>query len=560
MLCVLLVFSCFEAACIIGQAVGLSRALVRLWEGASFTEALFYLTVFSCSFVCVRIVLNLREAFILHYANAQAVRLREELFSMIFETGAPAVQAFGTGTTASMLLDGIDKTRDYLAIVLPKMVNMVVLPVAFAIVIFAADWVSGIVVVILLPSMVLIMVLIGKTTADRGRVQHATFKAMSNHFIDSVRGISTLSTFEVSTTYAQRVFEVSERFREATMRTLKTATLSGSVLDLFATLAIAAVSIMLGLRLIDGSLTLLPALFVLILTPEYFRPIREYASDYHASLDGVNSLKTIQMMLTTIGEEPPAVNIPPWSASSTLTIRGLAKEYGTAHALDAISLDLSGHERIGIIGTSGSGKSTLLRILAGLEDPSAGTFDFDDGRSTTTLRQQAWQDQIAYIPQDPYLFAASLRDNLTFYCGQASDDRLNAALDVLGLRDLVERLPQGLDTPIGEGGHGLSGGQAQRIALARVFLDDKRKIVLFDEPTAHLDIETEYDLKRDMLALMEGRLVMFATHRLHWLDAFDRVIVLEEGAAIEQGAVADLRSSEGQFARLVRALRGGDAA
>lgn len=559
-LCALLIFSCFEAACIIGQAVGLSRALVRLWEGAPFTEVLFYLAVFSCSFVCVRIVLNLREAFILHYANAQAIRLREELFSAIFKTGAPAVQAFGTGTTASMLLDGIDKTRDYLAIVLPKMVNMVVLPVAFAIVIFAADWVSGIVVVILLPSMVLIMVLIGKTTADRGRVQHATFKAMSNHFIDSVRGISTLSTFEVSTTYAKRVFEVSERFREATMRTLKTATLSGSVLDLFATLAIAAVSIMLGLRLIDGSLTLLPALFVLILTPEYFRPIREYASDYHASLDGVNSLKTIQTMLTTIGEEPPAVNIAPWSDASTLSIRGLTKEYDAAHALDAISFDLSGHERIGIIGTSGSGKSTLLRILAGLEDPSAGTFAFDDGRSTTTLRQRSWQDRIAYIPQDPYLFAASLRDNLTFYCGQASDDRLNAALDALGLRDLVERLPQGLDTPIGEGGHGLSGGQAQRIALARVFLDDKRKIVLFDEPTAHLDIETEYELKRDMLALMEGKLVVFATHRLHWLDAFDRVIVLEDGAAIEQGTVVDLRASDGQFARLVRALRGGDAA
>lgn len=558
-LLVLVLLSLAESFCIVGQAVGLSRALVGLWYGNAFEHVIGWFSVFACSFVAVRIVLNLREAFIDRYATRVAESTRESLFDSIFRTGAPAVQAFGTGTTATMLLEGVDKVQSYLKIVLPKFVNMAVLPIVFAVAIWMADWVSGIVVVILLPSMILLMQLIGKTTAERSRAQHATFKVMSNHFVDSVRGVSTLATFAVSKTYASRVYRVSERFREATMRTLKMATLSGSVLDLFATLAIAAVSIMLGLRLIDGSLVLLPALFVLILVPEFFRPIREFASDYHASLDGVNSLHTIRSMLNATSAVPPRVALPAWSESSSLRAEGLAQSYDKVPALNDCSFELHGFECVGIIGTSGSGKSTLLRIMAGLEDPTAGSFALD-GEVLDTLRQPDWQNHLAYIPQDPYIFHATLRENLAFYNPSATDARINDVVDALGLRPLVDQLPEGLDSLIGEGGRGLSGGQAQRIALARVLLDDARTVLLFDEPTAHLDIETEYELKQAMLEVMKGKLVLFATHRLHWLDTFDRVLVLEDGAIMEQGAVADLLENGDQFKRLVAALRGGDAA
>lgn len=149
-----------------------------------------------------------------------------------------------------------------------------------------------------------------------------------------------------------------------------------------------------------------------------------------------------------------------------------------------------------------------------------------------SLRQASWQDQIAYIPQDPYIFHATVRDNLAFYNPEASDAQIMDALHTLGLMQLLDELPQGLDTLLGEGGRELSGGQAQRIALARVFLDSKRKILLFDEPTAHLDVETEYELKAPMLALMQGKLVVFATHRLHWLDAFDVVYELDDFRAV----------------------------
>lgn len=559
-LAILVLFALMETACILGEAFGLSRGLVALWEGGVFEDSLWNLSLFACSFVCVRITLDLREAFISSYALRCARETRKDLFGALFQTGAPLAQRFGTATSAAMTLEGIDKMKEYLELVLPKLVNMMVLPLMFALAIACADWVSGVIVIILLPSMVLLMVLIGKTTAEKSRVQHGAFKVMSNHFIDSVRGLPTLSTFAVSKTYADRVYEVSERFREATMKMLKSAQLSGAVLDLFATLAIAAVSIMLGLRLIDGSLTLLPALFVLILAPEFFRPIREYASDYHASLDGVNSLHTIESMIASVSAPPSTKTLPSWNGSSTLKLEGVSQAYEGVSVLSGVTASLKGYARIGVVGTSGSGKSTLLRLLAGLEDPAAGAFVLDGRDTLTTLRYESWEEQVAYIPQDPTIFHASLRENLTFYNPQASDERLHAVIEKLGLSELLAQLPQGLDTLIGEGARGLSGGQAQRIALARVLLDERKRIILFDEPTAHLDIETEMELKQVMVEVMQGRLVVFATHRLHWLDTLDYLLVLEEGKLVEQGTTTQLLESATHFATLVRALRGGEAA
>lgn len=559
-LAILVLFAMMETACILGEAFGLSRGLVALWEGGVFEDALWNLSLFACSFVCVRITLDLREAFISSYALRCARGTRKDLFSALFQTGAPLAQRFGTATSAAMALEGIDKMKEYLELVLPKLVNMMVLPLMFALAIACADWVSGVIVIILLPSMVLLMVLIGKTTAEKSRVQHGAFKVMSNHFIDSVRGLPTLSTFAVSKTYADRVYEVSERFREATMKMLKSAQLSGAVLDLFATLAIAAVSIMLGLRLIDGSLTLLPALFVLILAPEFFRPIREYASDYHASLDGVNSLHTIESMIASVSVPPSTKTLPSWNGSSTLELEGVSQAYEGVSVLSGVTVSLKGYARIGVVGTSGSGKSTLLRLLAGLEDPAAGAFVLDGRDTLTTLRYESWEEQVAYIPQDPTIFHASLRENLTFYNPQASDEHLHAVIEKLGLSELLVQLPQGLDTLIGEGARGLSGGQAQRIALARVVLDERKRIILFDEPTAHLDIETEMELKQAMVEVMQEHLVVFATHRLHWLDTLDYLLVLEEGKLVEQGMTTQLLESTTHFATLVRALCGGEAA
>lgn len=238
----------------------------------------------------------------------------------------------------------------------------------------------------------------------------------------------------------------------------------------------------------------------------------------------------------------------------------MAFDYADHRALEGVSFSVRGFSKIAIVGVSGSGKSTLANLLGGFAEPSAGGFRVAFGEGAPgafDLASDAWRRQVVYIPQDPYIFHATLRENIAFYRPDADEGAIVRAVDAMGLRGLVDRLPQGLDTSIGEGARALSGGQAQRIALARAFLDPSRRVLIFDEPTAHLDIETELELKERMLPLMEGRLVFFATHRLHWIHDMDAVMVMEEGRLVEFGKPDELLARGGALARLSERTAGG---
>ncbi len=353
------------------------------------------------------------------------------------------------------------------------------------------------------------------------------------------------------------------------------------MLDEIDTLAIADVALMLGMRLIDGSILLFPALAVLILAPEYYRPIRSFASDFHASLDGRNALARAQAVIQSEAPAAVAAELAPWTNESVLQVNHVGVNYDAIHALSDICFTAQGTCTYGIIGPSGAGKSTFAAVLAGFLEPAEGAFvggtvdtdaagnnsadavvgaaDADAAKNNSTssstllpsLCEQAWQKQVAYIPQNPYIFHDTLRENLRFYAPHATDEAVLAAIHVLGLDSLLEELDDGLDTLIGDGARALSGGQAQRVALARAMLDDSRRILVFDEPTAHLDIETEMELKACMLRLMEGRLVFFATHRLHWMRNMDHIFVLEDGRITDEGSLEELRQNSAAFARLI---------
>jgi len=226
-----------------------------------------------------------------------------------------------------------------------------------------------------------------------------------------------------------------------------------------------------------------------------------------------------------------------------------------AATLKDITFDVHGFQKVGIIGASGSGKSTLINTLGGFLSPQDGQIHVR-GTQVPHLDQKAWQRSFVYIPQAPYLFHASLRDNLAFYAPDASEAAVNAAAAKAGLTDWIASLPAGLDTQIGEGARGVSGGQAQRIALARSFLDDSRRVLLFDEPTAHLDIETEVELKQTMMPVFANHLVFFATHRLHWMNEMDYILVMDHGEIVEQGTPAELQEQNGAYVRLRSEMEG----
>ncbi|WP_302389685.1 thiol reductant ABC exporter subunit CydD [Eggerthella sinensis] len=559
----LVAVAALRALAVVGQAWALATALVNLWYGGAVLDQAGWLALFLVCFVGRQALVTVQESYLERYADARADELRQDLLRTVFTEGGSVVQAHGTGTVATMVLEGVDQVETYIRLILPKTVGVVVVPFVLLVFIFPLDWVSGVIALVAFPFIILYMVILGHTAQDEAAKQHATFQVMSNHFIDSLRGIDTLKLFGRGKAHGTSIYEVSERFREATMKTLRVATLSSTVLDLFSTFSLAAVAIMLGFRLVDGTLVLFPALLVLILVPEYFKPVRDFASDYHASLDGKNALITIQQLIGQRDEDAAAraaranEAVPAWDADARLEVRDLGFSYPDAAVLHDVSFSVQGFRKVGIVGTSGAGKSTLVNLLGGFAAPTEGALVVN-GEDAGTLGCAAWQKQVVYIPQNPYLFHATLRENIAFYAPDAAEDDIERAVRVMGLEDVVAELPDGLDTLIGEGARALSGGQAQRIALARALLDPSRRILLFDEPTAHLDIETELELKERMLPLMEGRLVFFATHRLHWTRDMDLVLVMEDGRIVEAGAPDALLARGGAFARLVSQM-GGEA-
>lgn len=587
-------FAVLRALCAVGQALFLASAVVALWNGAAVSSQAVNLAAFFLCFVGMQAVAWASDAVVARFAAATAAEVRRSLLDAVFTRGSGIVSAEGSGSVGALAIEGVDAVEEYVRLVIPKMCALIVVPVVLFVCALVVDWVSGLIMALAFPAIILLMVLIGSTAQKAANARHREFSQLAGHFIDSLRGMTTLRAFGRARGQADEIYRVSERFREATMKTLRIATLSSAVIDFAATMSVAAVAIMLGFRMTAGAIAFFPALFVLILVPEYFKPIRDFAADYHATLDGKTSLAAIQAAVSEAKRDPGEAHsceegsaegrsaedagaaqaaAPPapgaaqaagvasssavsWGADSQLDLVDVGFSYPDHRALAGVSLSVHGAEKIGIVGASGSGKSTLISLLAGFAVPDAGTVRIDG--SPARLDTAAWRSGILYIPQTPFIFSATLADNIALYTPDASRADIERAVRAVGLERLVSELPEGLDARVGDGGRELSGGERQRVALARAFLDRSRCVLLFDEPTAHLDIETELELKERMLPLMEGRLVIFATHRLHWADSFDAVAVLEDGRVAQFGDPRTLAEVDGAFSRLLAGF-GGEA-
>lgn len=548
------------AALMVGQAAALAWALTLLWGGSALSGVAAQLGAFALCFIGKQAATNIQAKQLELFAAARTEEFRQELSKRLYEGGGPLTQKLGTGAASTLCLDGIDNIEHYLSTALPRTVALVTVPFVLLAVIVFQDWVSALIALLVFPAIILQMVLIGSTAQEEAGKQHREYQRLANHFIDSLRGIDTLKYFGRSNEQADRVYETSEKFRIATMKTLRTATLSGAVLDAFSTISLAAVAVMLGFRLVDGSITLPPALFVLVIMPDYFRPIREFASDYHATLNGKNTLTQVLEVLgcsaetvakkesRTPGLQVDAPKLEPWQKLSELTFEHIGISYEGETALKDVSCSFGGFRKYGIVGPSGCGKTTLAQLLAGVVQPTQGSIVVNN-HAIETLSMPSWRKQVAYLPQSPHIFSTTLRNNLTFYQPDATEEEIAHALELVGLTSLVTELPKGLDTVVGEGGRSLSGGQSQRVALARAVLHRTCLVLVFDEPTAHLDIETEWELKQRMLPLMEGKLVFFATHRLHWLSEMDEILLLEDGQVRDFGSYEAL-SKANSFAYL----------
>ena len=548
-----------QALLIIGQAYFLSKAISALWNGSSVASQTTEMGIFFICFLLRQVLNFLRDRYLDSYAYEQSKVVRQQLLDKVFRLGPNFVQKEGTGNMVTMAIEGIAQIENYLTLILPKITNMMVIPWVILIFVFTQDIRSGIILLLVFPIIILFMIILGYAARAKADRQYEGYQLLSNHFLDSLRGLETLNFLGLSKKYEKNVYGISEDYRKATMSTLKIAILSTFALDFFTTLSVAIVAVFLGFKLMNGEMMLFPALTTLILAPDFFLPLRDFSSDYHATLDGGNTLKSIFNILDKKEfEEQENLSLGAWSEADSLTLTGLTLKYdeeATKKTLEDINFSWKGYGKIGVVGLSGSGKSTLIKLLGGFleaEEPSIQV----NSQLTNHLRLKNWQDQLLYVPQDPYIFHASLKDNIRFYQPQASERDILIAVERAGLLEVVKDLPEGLETIIGEGAHALSGGQLQRVAIARAFLDNNRQILLFDEPTAHLDVETEAELKSTMLPLFENHLVFFATHRLHWMKEMDYILVMKDGRIVEQGTYTELRQKKGAYHEFVEQLKG----
>ncbi|HHL0968879.1 TPA: thiol reductant ABC exporter subunit CydD [Bacillus cereus] len=542
----LTIISILEAFSIIAQTIFLARAITFLFHGETVQTILSEIVYFGIAFAARNIVVRTSQILVERFAEKTGSLLRKQLIEAYFTLGPRYVQTVGTGHLVTLSIEGIEKFKTYIELTIPKMIRSSIVPGLIVLYVFTLDIESGIILVVTIPIVIIFMILLGLAAQKMADSQYEIYRVLSNHFVDTLKGLETLKYLGKSEQHEGKIEKVSKRYRKATMRTLRVAFLSSFALDFFTSLSIAFVAVGLGIRLIDGTIILLPALTILILAPEYFLPIKQVGANYHATLDGQIAMEQIEEILQQQkGIQKKDLNEDiVWTASSSLKLQDIKVNNAESEKaiLEGINFTWEGNGAIGVIGESGAGKSTLIDVLAGFLSPSSGKM-LVNGVEVDGSTREDWQKNIAYIPQQPYIFPLSLKDNIRFYETNATDEEVERVINEVGLRSLVTSLPNGIHERIGEGGRMLSGGQEQRVAMARALLS-KKPIILLDEPTAHLDIETEFEIKQAMLRLFNGKLVFLATHRLHWMKQMDHILILNKGEMKESGTYEELLENE----------------
>lgn len=509
--------------------------------------------IFALRFVLVRA--SERVAF---EAAAEVRRdLRARLYAHLQALGPLWLTRQSSGDLANAVVTGIDALEAYYARYLPNMSLTALVPLSILVFVFPQDWVSGLVLLITAPLIPVFMILVGKGTELLNQQQWQLLARMSARFLDSLQGLTTLKLFGASRREAEVVAALTEEYRVGTMKVLRVAFLSSVVLEFLSTISIAVVAVLIGFRLFYGEMRFFNGFFVLLLAPEFYLPLRSMGTYYHARMEAIGATEGLLKLLDT----PVSRHAQPLGGTQTLapagalsiTFDAVRVRYADdlASALDGVSFTAPARGLTALVGASGAGKSTVLHALMSLVQPEQGEIRVGS-TALRDLSQQDWLRQIAWVPQRPHVFEGTVRENITLGLTQATQDAVERAARAAQAHDFIAVLPQGYDTPLGERGVGLSGGQVQRLALARAMLKPA-PLVLLDEATAQLDAHTQSLVSNAIVDLARSRCVILAAHRLSTVLRADHVVVLDAGRIVEQGRPQALLAADGAFASLVRA-------
>jgi ATP-binding cassette, subfamily C, bacterial CydD len=521
---------------VVAQATLVAHIVTRAFDGASLSALRLDLALLVLAFAARGALAWWMEVSGRRAASSVLSELRLELAARRLRHHPAANDGVESGEIAAAAIQGVDALEAYFARYLPQAVLACVVPLAVVGWVASIDPLSALIMLLTLPLVPLFMWLIGRYTEQRTRERWDALRSLSTHFLDVVRGLPTLRAFNRSAAQADSIGEVSERYRRATMGTLRVSFLSGSVLELAATLGVALVAVTIGVRLVDGGLGLAAGLTVLMLAPELYLPFRRLGAEYHASADGLAVAERMFGLL----DAPPAVRFegivaPPNPAEVPVRFESVSFSYPTRPGLviDGLDLELAPGEAVALVGESGCGKSTVAALLLRLVEPTDGRITVG-GVDLAVCSTDAWRRCVAWVPQRPTLLRATVTENIRLGEPGASDLQVGEAARLAGADGFIEALPDGYDTLIGDGGRRLSPGERRRVGLARAFLRDAALVIL-DEPTADLDPGSVTRVGEAVERLRDGRTMLLIAHRPELVRSADRVVLFESGTAVPMG-------------------------
>lgn len=484
--------------------------------------------------------------------------LRLQLLRHTLDLGPSWLAGERTGELSLAATRGTAALDTYFGRYLPQAVLAALAPAAILAWVGWEDWASLLILLGLAALVPVAMVFFGRESAERTRRQWRRLSSLSARFLELVRGLPTLRAYGREDHGRREVAGATEALRQTTMGTLKVAFLSALSLELLAGIGTGLVAMVLGLRLLGGTVSLYTALAVLLVSPEVFLPLRRAGAEFHASAEGQAAADRILSVLDLdAGRDGTAGAGTAGGLSYTgsrragavttdsdplvVDLRGVTVTYpGRGRpSLSGLDLRIRAGEHVALVGPSGAGKSTVAGLLLGFVRAAAG--EVVCGGTNLTEADgpglASWRRQVAWVPQRPHLVHGTLADNLRLGDPSASESRLHEVVAAVGLAEMVSELPMGLASTVGEGGLTLSAGERQRVALARAALRDVPLVVL-DEPVAHLDLATESLLRQSLDPWLSGRAVLVAAHRPELVERIDRVVTLpppEMTAALGDG-------------------------
>ncbi|MEK3775829.1 thiol reductant ABC exporter subunit CydD [Paenibacillus sp. FSL K6-4396] len=573
---------------IISQATLVAEAVQRIFvEKVSFSSVMLLL-VLLLVVMAVRSLLSYGNGKVgLHMAARAKTNMRASVLQNLTRASMPSTLSGQTGGKVSVALDAVDEADSYFSQYMPRMMEAAMIPILILVVTFTQHANTGWIMLFTAPFIPLFMILVGLKTKNKSEEKYAQLAEFSGTFLDSLQGLVTLKIFGRAKRQQQEIERSSLGYRDATMGILKIAFTNTFMLESIVMLSIGIVALELAIQLlVFKSMSFHTAFLVLLLVPEFYSLLKNTGTAFHSGRTSMGAIRKVEQMLEETSIKSTQTEPEEGSDQSELTdVDTIARteEIRTARAelipmpptielndvrfqyapnsfgLETGQILIGPGEQIAIVGKSGSGKTTLLHLMAGLLKPDSGAI-LVNGSELSHHDEAAWFKRVSYITQHPYIFAGTFAENIAIGAGRnVSRAEIERAAEEAGLAGVVAQLEQGLNTFVGEGGRGLSGGEKQRLALARAFLK-RPAVILFDEPTVGLDLHTERVLQQSIAALAKTATMITVAHRLYTIQHADNILFMDNGVLVDSGHHEALLARLPQYAEMVDVQRKGGLA